>query len=517
MTTAVVAGIAGVAGFAGLANAVDLNPDGLGQVLIYPYYTVNKNQDTLISIVNTGDMGKAVKVRFLEGYNSREVLDFNLYLSPHDVWAGAVSAISADPASGAQMHTDDHSCIDQLNTNPQPFFDYAYTGKVSGYAKDNGPQTIDRTREGHLEVIAMGDIDPASVLFKDITHVQVGTPGVAYPAGATKSGIENCTLPADAAIPGMLTVATSTLFGSASIADVPEGLFYTYNADALQGFNDREEIYRIPGGLDPSLADAETDYTTIGGGQGPGSARAYIFMGGSLVAADYKPTVGPTSVGSIDAVSAALTVSHIFNEYLLEPGVGSTSDWVVTFPTKRFYVDKVLYPGSRTTPFDEAFGAHPSQSQVPVSMTTFDREEYTKVTTCRVSPCLSQPGAYLPYEVNVITFAPDGATSASPVLGSNLGTNMPTAGFSGWADLNLVSASAAHVLNEGYSPTNTTTTPDIIVRGLPATGFWAMNVINANVTQGRMSNYSGAWRHRGSRCAGTALATSGATGGAACS
>ena len=65
LTTAVVAGIAGVAGFAGLANAVDLNPDGLGQVLIYPYYTVNKSQDSLFSVVNTADVGKAVKVRFL--------------------------------------------------------------------------------------------------------------------------------------------------------------------------------------------------------------------------------------------------------------------------------------------------------------------------------------------------------------------------------------------------------------------------------------------------------------------
>lgn len=73
LTTAVVAGIAGVAGFAGLANAVDLNPDGLGQVLIYPYYTVNKSQDTLLSVVNTDSVnGKAVKVRFLEGYNSRD-------------------------------------------------------------------------------------------------------------------------------------------------------------------------------------------------------------------------------------------------------------------------------------------------------------------------------------------------------------------------------------------------------------------------------------------------------------
>ena len=66
LTTAVVAGIAGVAGFAGLANAVDLNPDGLGQVLIYPYYTVNKNQDSLFTVVNTTGIGKAVKVRFLE-------------------------------------------------------------------------------------------------------------------------------------------------------------------------------------------------------------------------------------------------------------------------------------------------------------------------------------------------------------------------------------------------------------------------------------------------------------------
>src|SRR6201996_4698031 len=96
LTTAVVAGIAGVAGFAGLANAVNLNPDGVGQVLIYPYYTVNAGQDSLFSVVNTDPVnGKAVKVRFLEGYNSREVLDFNVFLSPNDVWTTAVSAVSA--------------------------------------------------------------------------------------------------------------------------------------------------------------------------------------------------------------------------------------------------------------------------------------------------------------------------------------------------------------------------------------------------------------------------------------
>ena len=62
LTTAVIAGLAGVAVIANMANAVNLNPDGLGQVLLYPYYTVNGGQNTLLSVVNTTNVGKAVKV-----------------------------------------------------------------------------------------------------------------------------------------------------------------------------------------------------------------------------------------------------------------------------------------------------------------------------------------------------------------------------------------------------------------------------------------------------------------------
>ena len=32
------------------ARAVNLSPDGRGQVLLYPYYTVNQNQDTYFSV-----------------------------------------------------------------------------------------------------------------------------------------------------------------------------------------------------------------------------------------------------------------------------------------------------------------------------------------------------------------------------------------------------------------------------------------------------------------------------------
>jgi hypothetical protein len=61
------------------AAPVEPNPDVFGQVLIYPYYTMGGAE-------SMPPRDGPVKVRFLEGYNSREVRDFNLYLSPHDVW-----------------------------------------------------------------------------------------------------------------------------------------------------------------------------------------------------------------------------------------------------------------------------------------------------------------------------------------------------------------------------------------------------------------------------------------------
>ena len=86
----------GVLGAAGVAQAVNVSADGLGNVLIYPYYTVNKDVNgnsfnTLMSVVNTTASTKAVKVRFREGRNSVEVLDFNVFLSPFDVWTAAIT------------------------------------------------------------------------------------------------------------------------------------------------------------------------------------------------------------------------------------------------------------------------------------------------------------------------------------------------------------------------------------------------------------------------------------------
>ncbi|HHL31339.1 MAG TPA: hypothetical protein ENJ41_02050, partial [Oceanospirillales bacterium] len=136
LTTAVLAGITGLAGIASVSNAVNLNADGVGQVLIYPYYTVNNGINTLISVVNTTDQVKAIKVRFLEGTNSREVLDFNLYMSPYDVWTaalvptlsdGAVVGAAFDGQQSAKLVTVDTSCTVPA-INGQEFRPFAFSG-----------------------------------------------------------------------------------------------------------------------------------------------------------------------------------------------------------------------------------------------------------------------------------------------------------------------------------------------------------------------------------------------------
>ena len=75
-------------------NAATAAPSGVGQVLLFPYYTVNGGNQTLLSVVNTTQRVKAVRVRFLEGRNSKQALGFNVYLAPFDTWTAAVFAAS---------------------------------------------------------------------------------------------------------------------------------------------------------------------------------------------------------------------------------------------------------------------------------------------------------------------------------------------------------------------------------------------------------------------------------------
>lgn len=472
LTTAIVTGIAGVAGFASLANAVNLNPDGLGQVLIYPYYTVNGAKNTMLSVVNTRNIAKAVKVRFLEGHNSREVLDFNLFLSPYDVWTAAVFS-TGDASSPAGIVTDDKSCtapaIRGNSTLPKladgrsyaPFVNYAYAGAN----EDTGPVSLDRTREGHIELIEMAELGGTTAA--NVTHVS-GTP---KNCGAVQSLV---------AANGDMTAPGGGLFGAGSIVNPAEGTYYTYNADAVDGFSDTVLFYG-PNSTLPSLAQANP-------------ATAYTFVGGNLITSNYAE--------AIDAVSAVFMDAALFNEYIVEPASGSHSSWVVTFPTKRYYVDTQIVGDTAIAPFVEVFGESDDDlSCVEVGIGIWDREEGQPAgpSIGFSPPPPGQPPSSLCKETNVITFGGNGSTDA--VFSSNLITNIPAFSTSGWVRLDLASG-------DGGTHALTADAAGVVFNGLPSTGFLGVNYVNNNLIGGVLANYSGLYRHRAQRSCTGAVACS---------
>ena len=374
LTAAVLAGLVGIAGIAGTAQAVNLNPDGVGQVLIYPYYTSNDGNQTIFSVVNTTDQAKAVKVRFLEGFNSREVLDFNLYLSEFDVWVAAI----ADDAGTPTLFIPDNSCtvpylyglgIDAgLDYGMQPFLDFAYTGDFT----DGGPTTIARAAEGHIEAIEMGVLtnesekdvderfegDPGRLGSADAaTHV-VAEDGSIAPADCEQlvrnwteyevspafrdddldgmwfdSAIDNsaCDDPDDPVSSDCKTEGDDDdiernrggLFGSAAIINAANGTMFSYDPKAVQGFDKRSGgLHYIPGTIHPSLADGSEDEATIFFGT-PQDEAVTLFYDGR----------------SVDAISALFMHDHIMNEFTIEASLNAATEWVFTFPTKNFYVD----------------------------------------------------------------------------------------------------------------------------------------------------------------------------------
>lgn len=80
---------------------VQVTPNGLGDLLIYGYWSTMEGLDTLVAVGNafSGQAGRFVHVRLHEGIASRDVRDFTICLSPGDVWTAAITAGAADGTS----------------------------------------------------------------------------------------------------------------------------------------------------------------------------------------------------------------------------------------------------------------------------------------------------------------------------------------------------------------------------------------------------------------------------------
>jgi hypothetical protein len=470
------AALAGVSalGVTGAAQAVNVNPDGLGQALVYPYYTTqgtNAPYFSLLSVVNSTNSGKVVKVRFLEGKNSKEVLDFNLWLSPHDVWTTAIIASGA----GAGIYTTDLSCttptVSSSSAAPTNFVNFAYAG-------DHEIQTLDRTKEGYVEIIEMGNVTGGTLTA--ITHAQPSPPGKPPGCGG---------LPVGATAPTDLTAGFGGLFGGISLVNVLAGGDIPEDAIAFASFS-ATSLWAAAGSILPdlSLVNPKT---------------SVVFNNVEVVTTDWS-----SSTNAVDAVSAVLMHDNVYNEFVLDSGTKSGTDWVVTMPTKHFYYNAA---DNVTKLFQRNFRSGGACDDV--LLTQYNREEQSVQSQTTFSPPPPTNTDALCWEANVISFnsIPAPAYTQNVLLSANK-TGLPTTFTNGWVSLNFLPGTITppvHQLIGGgtiriSTSTGVSTTQNAATyNGLPVVGFAAQSFNNGTLTGpggvGVQAFYVGTFVHKYSR------------------
>ncbi len=480
-------------------RALHLSNNGSGQVLLFPYYTVNNENQSLISIVNSTDRGKAARLFFREGRNSRVVMELSIYLAPHDVWTASVFSLQA--GGPANIVTLDNSCtVPALKTNANlpalsngnryaPFSNSAYTGS----SDDVGPDELARTREGHFELIEMGEVTNAS--FGSLSAITHGFNGTApacqnlVQAWAT-GGYWHTNPQADLAPPG------GGLSGSVSFVRALNGTMQMVAADAIEGFS-QSILHTRPAQGQPTLNSYSGPIFSP-----PALVTAHVVIDGLPVALRYSVD------DTVDAVSAVLMADRLQNEFVTGASVGGVSEWVVTFPTKRFYTD--VGAARPTAPFPRAYALVGGRDAAPVD---FGGKAWAR--TGREIPCVASIGGpqcestapaiatALNWAANVVTFEQftDPSDAGSRILGSLLKFDISLDDFFG-GPLTTEGAVQLTFWDEVVgAPTiaQQLLRPDITgrrLRGLPVQGFWVASYTNGQLTPGVLSNYSDAVRHK---------------------
>ncbi len=132
------------------ATAATVDPGGKGDLLIYPLYIAGDGIQTNFYVTNTSDDQSVVAKVVLRSHKySQEVLDFLIYLSPHDVFS---ATISYEDGKYVLTSTDDSFCTTggdcASETNP---FRFELAEPCNGQADDSASY-------GYIEIIEAGNI-----------------------------------------------------------------------------------------------------------------------------------------------------------------------------------------------------------------------------------------------------------------------------------------------------------------------------------------------------------------------
>ena len=318
-----------------LAQTLTASLDGKGSAAVVPYYTVNDSWHTLLNVTNTTPNSLAVKVRFLEARNGRDVLNFVIALAPGDVWTGW---LGRNEQGRPVLKTTDRSCTVPAALRDEGLVadEFAYStpgvhvllpGYVSRYADYSGTNLATaRMREGYVEVLAMGEaVRDGGVVDVpwDADHVDGEPRDCGAVAGAFHSTTESST-GADGVIQGRDGSVDPEARGGSSYGPIVSPASLKVNASLVN--------------KSAGTAAAMMPIHIRGWGVGRNLVSAQSFPFG------LEPTLasheGLWSTGGLAAVTDALAAVAVENEWTGNAGTGASTDWVLTFPTKRFEADE---------------------------------------------------------------------------------------------------------------------------------------------------------------------------------
>jgi len=498
--------------------AMYINEKGTGEALIYPFYSAENGNTTNVNVVNTTEGYKAVKVRILEGENSQEVLDFNLYLSPKDHFS---FAISQGEDGGGQLTTGDNSCTAPAIVGAVPFRTYLFSDDEGEGYTNNLPS---RTASGYIEIIEMGQINPTPVG----TPVADSLDAVADPdytltvAAAMKHGADgvpaNCAMLQDAwrSFPGTtVTVgqwkddaatgdkgtsemladwAGGGLYGYATVINVPDGSAYGYDAVAIEDLLDDDNVantgsmmHYAPGTVKPAFTDSAITNESI------------VILNGQSVELSFAAY---GAVDGLQALNSLMMTTTVMNDFVTDSDIGAETDWVLTFPTKTFHVTP--------NPAVEPFGVRWNEQTAcePSALTVVNREEsqedppvlegddidFSPAPPTTPSSPTPTSDVNLCYEASIVQFGVNGSSAVetdSLAIGVNalLGDDPD-----GWAMLSLDPTVTQSVETNSRKITGDNSGTDVVMTGLPLVGFAVQKYVNETVGAG--ANYAMSSEHK---------------------
>jgi hypothetical protein len=414
-------------------------------------------------------------------------------LSPYDHFAFGV--IKDPNGDGAAIITADNSCTVPALGSPngafpgtateqadgsivrvQPFVNYQYAN-----TKDID-SSIERTLTGHVEAIEMGivvddaldSVKAGTAYAASATHGATGVPAsCANLEAAWASGEWN---PVDGDVTENMQGATGGIYGLAYHINVEAAAAFGFEPTAIDYWTSvidgtPEINHSNPGDLSPSLQD--------------GTTKALVNKGNGI-------QYGIQWDKPIYATSAILSTKAIMNDVMTNPDLGGQTDWVVSFPTKRFHVDTVdLKLAQVIPPFTKAWigntgGTSPKEQQAcePVKINQWDREEAFTAPENGFSPSPALTQLAICNEVAVIAMG----TGADSALSVETGlTNLGYPYSEGWQKITMAQTGMIGDVLVSVDQVSSTLTK--AMAGLPAIGFAAYKVNNGAMSYGNAAEH----------------------------